>query len=228
MSPCEIVASLRAGAPDATWTALYDLVTRLARRVLSGHRDLDDLVQRVMFKLAQHCMGDRLGIKGTDDREVTGYLTAMLKNARSDAHRKGKREVLVDAVPEPHEPAPESEPESDSEGEIVRLRGLLDRVYSAMIEGLSAPYREGRAQARREVEALYLEERTVEEVLRAGGGLDGAGEGDVKKAIDRAMKQHQRYRDGMIQTADAMVKRGDLDEADRVVVERAVLEMKRR
>ncbi|MEZ4392143.1 MAG: sigma factor [Polyangiales bacterium] len=228
MTPSEIVASLRAEPPEATWAALYDLVSRLARRVLGGYRDLDDLVQRVMFKLAQHCANDRLGIKGTDNREVTGYLTAMLKNARRDEHRKGGREVLVDTAPEPPAPAPEREPELESEAELERLRALLDKVCAAMLEGLSPAYREGRARARREVEALYFEERTVEEALRASGELDGASEGEVKKAIDRAMKQHQRYRDGMIQTADEMLRGGEIDEAERRAVERAVLEMKRR
>lgn len=228
MSPSEILASLRDDAAEETWRALDALVREQAARVIRAPHDREELAQTVMFKFAQRCASGTLTFEGSHDGEVVRYLQRMLRNLSVDAYRRGRREVPLDPLSEPGTEGEAREPEVESVDAIARLRGLLDRVCAVMLEGLGAAYREGRAQARREVEALYFEERTVEEMLRASGELEGEGEGAVKKAIDRAMKQHQRYRDGMIQTAEAMLRRGEIDETERRAVERAVLEMKRR
>lgn len=229
MGPAELVAAIRADASDSgAWTALDKLVRELAARSIRAAQERDEVAQRVMFKFAQQCSSETLSIRAESDGEVRRYITLMLRSASIDGHRKTKHDVLVDDMAKTFETLALDEDPLEARGAIERLDALAELVFEAVISELAEGHRAGRAQARREVHALFLEEATLEGLLRASGQLDGLSDPEVKKALNRAMKQHERYRASMIECAQSLCAAGKISRDEAAIIERVMQTIRRR
>ncbi len=231
MTPAEIVSSLRVGAPSpAVWAALDALVRERVTRVVPSDQDREDAAQNVMFKFVQKTRDGTLNINGADDREVRSYLDQMARNGWRDAWRRSSRAPdLDDAAVEAASTPSTSVDDIESAQRARHAAELFHRVAEAAIERTPPAYREGRRLAWRQVEELYFEDVTVTEVVARDEGLGPTPPRDaLRTAADRAMKQHQRFRDAMLETADAMAEKGGLSPDERDLVRRMVLELKRR
>ncbi len=230
MRPSVILDALRRNPNDAgAWEALDALLAARAARCVGYAQARRDAAQTVAYKLLVKLRDDTLGVRAGSDGEVVRYLDAMLSNGWKDDLRRDKRVVYDDEVVEGQRALDDTqEEESFLPDDLETARGVFDRVAATMIERLRAEYREGRERAGRQVLELYFSEETVEALVARDQGVDPSDARAVKTAVDRAMKQHQRFREGMLSTADAMRERGTLDEESHRLVCRMVQEMKRR
>ncbi len=231
MTPLAIVAALRDGtATDATWAALDELVWRQVERAVPAAQERDDVAQAVLLKFVEKARRNEVGITGESDEEVRGYVSTMARNGWRSAGRKAQRtpssdEDAVEAASVP----PSAEGELDRERSTRAALDLFDRVAEAAIEAAPPAYRAARRVARRQVEELYFEDLTVDDVVARDEGLGPAAlPEELKRAANRAMKQHQRFREAVLAAALDLVGRGVITAAERSVVERVVLELKRR
>ena len=81
----------------------------------------------------------------------------------------------------------------------------------------------------RQVEELFFDDITVDDLIARDEALDpGASRDDLKRAADRAMKQHQRFREAMLATALELARRGVISPEEQARVDRMVRELKRR
>lgn len=229
MSPAEIIAALRAPSPGpAVWGALDALVRRRVASLVSDPSDRDDIAQNVLFKLAQQAR-DGVAVTGERDGEVVRYLDQMVRNGRNDLWRRAQRAPVLDEPgdrPDPAVPADDALARADA---VARAVALFDRVADAVIEATPAPSRDDRRAARRQVETLYFSDETVDDVVARDEGLaDDAPPDERRRAANRVMKQHQRFREAMVAMADARHARGELTDDERRLVARMVTELKRR
>ncbi len=231
MTPLAIVAALRDGtATDATWTALDELVWRQVERVVPASQEREDTAQAVLLKFVEKVKRNDLGISGQSDEEVRAYISTMARNGWRSAGRKAQR------TPDSDEDAVEAAAvSSTTEEDLDRERAtraaldLFGRVVEATVAATPIAHRPGRLVARRQVEELYFGDLTVDDLVTRDENLGPAPPPDVlKKAANRAMKQHQRFREAVLAAADELAKSGAITEAERSVVERMLLELKRR
>ncbi len=231
MTPLAIIAALRDGtATDATWAALDELVWRQVERAVPAAQERDDVAQAVLLKFVEKAKRNDLGISGQSDEEVRAYISTMARNGWHSTGRKAQRTPSSDedAVEAASVPTTTVE-DLDRERSTRAALDLFGRVVEATVEATPVAHRPGRLVAHRQVEELYFGDLTVDELVTRDEGLGPAPPPDVlKKAANRAMKQHQRFREAVLATADDLAKRGALTEAERSLVERMVLELKRR
>ncbi|MFO0609566.1 MAG: hypothetical protein U0324_40760 [Polyangiales bacterium] len=230
MSPAAIIAALRAPSPGpVVWGALDALVRRRVASLVSDPSDRDDIAQNVLFKFAQQAR-DGVAVTGEHDGEVVRYLDQMVRNGRNDLWRRAQRAPVLDEEPgdrpDPAVPADDALARADA---VARAVALFDRVADAVIEATPGAFRDDRRAARRQVEALYFSDETVDDVVARDEGLaDDAPPAERRRAANRVMKQHQRFREAMVAMADARHARGELTDDERRLVARMVTELKRR
>lgn len=106
---------------------------------------------------------------------------------------------------------------------------MFGRVAEAAIERTPMASREARRLAWRQVEELYFDDVTVDDVVARNEaiGPDVPRE-ELKRAANRAMKQHPRFREAMLATASELAGGGVISAEERSLVERMILELKRR
>lgn len=230
MSPTEILAALREGGTPAAWRALRDLVNHRVARAVRDPSDRDDIAQNVLLKLAQQAR-DGLAITATRDGEVIRYLDQMLRHCRTDLWRQTQRTpVLAQEGAEARVPAPCDVAEEHARAAFAaHAVAVFDRVADAAIAATPEAHREGRRIARRQVEALYFSDDTVDDVVARDEAIPPDTPSDVRKrAANRAMKQHQRFREAMLATSVELMARGVISGDDRAAVDRMVSELRRR
>ena len=231
MTPLAIVRELQRGdATPATWKALEALVRQRVDRVVRSAQDRDDIAQEVLYKFAEKALRGDLGITGESDDEVSGYISTMVRNGWFTQGRKSKRTPTPDDAAVEAAAVP-STVDEEIDRERVARRGaeLFVRVAEAAIERTPPPNREARRVAWRQVEALYFDDITVDDLIARDEALDpGASRDDLKRAANRAMKQHQRFREAMLATALELARRGVISPEEQARVDRMVRELKRR
>lgn len=229
MSPSELIAALRMPTPgNAVWSGLDALVRRRVALLVSNLSDRDEVAQNVLFKLARQAR-DGIAVNGEHDGEVIRYLDQMARNCRNDLWRRTQRAPLVEEARDTADPANSPEETVDRTTAAERALALFDHVAERVIDETPAPYRDDRRAARRQVETLYFSEDTVDDVVARDEGLgEDAPPAERRRAANRVMKQHQRFREAMISVADTLHARGALTDDDRRVVIRMVTELKRR
>jgi len=230
MSPTEIVAALRGGGTPAAWRALRDLVSRRVEGAVRAAQDRDDVAQNVLLKLAQQARNG-LAITATHDGEVVRYVDRMVRHCSTDLWRRTQRApVLAQEGAEARLAAAGDTAEDHARASLTaRAVAVFDRVAEAAIEATPAAHREGRRAARRQVEALYFSDDTVDDVVARDDGLLADAPPDVRRrAANRAMKQHQRFREAMLATSVELEARGVISPEDRATVDRMVSELRRR
>lgn len=232
MTPLAIVAELQRGAATpATWKALEALVRQCVGRAVPSSQDRDDAMQNVLFKFAEKVLRGDLLITGQTDEEVSGYISQMARNGWRDAVRRMKRTPTTDegaAVEAIAVPATLVE-DLDREQAARRGMSVFERVAEAAIERTPPANREARRLAWRQVEELYFDDVTVEDVVARDEAIGPeASRDELKRAANRAMKQHQRFREAMLATLSELAGGGVISTEERSLVERMVLELKRR
>jgi hypothetical protein len=230
VTPVAIVAALQGGtATPATWRALEALVRQRVERAVHAPQDRADAAQDVLYKFAEKALRGELRITGQSDEEVAGYISQMARNGWHSSGRKSRRmtpdEATVAAAAVP----------STADDDLDRARSarqgteLFGRVAEAAVERTPAAHREARRVAWRQVEELYFDDLTVDELVARDEALGPDAPGDaLKRAANRAMKQHQRFREAMLATAGELADRGAISAVERSRVERMVLELRRR
>ncbi len=230
MTPIEIVDALRGGSRSAVvWGALRQLVRQRVGRGARDGQDRDDTEQNVMFKLAQQARGG-VAMDATYDGEVIRYLDAMVRNCLNDAWRRQRRAPVLDDEKVGAARAPGSIEVVYEEAALVKhAMALFDRVAEVVVARTPEAYRAGRSLAWRQVEGLYFSDDTVDTLVIRDEGLGADPSPDeVRRAANRAMKQHERFRTAMLATAAELEAQGALTRDDLRVVERMVRMMKRR
>lgn len=232
MTPLAIVNELQRGAATpATWKALEALVRQRVERTVPSSQDRDDAVQNVLFKFAEKVLRGDLLITGQTDEEVSGYISQMARNGWRDAVRRMKRTPTTDedaAIEAIAVPATLVE-DLDREQTARRGMAVFGRVAEAAIERTPPAYREARRLAWRQVEELYFDDVTVDDVVARDEAIGpDASREELKRAANRAMKQHQRFREAMLATLSELAGGGVISTEERSLVERMVLELKRR
>ena len=231
MTPLAIVRELQRGdATPATWKALEALVRQRVDRVVRSAQDRDDIAQEVLYKFAEKALRGDLGITGESDDEVSGYISTMVRNGWFTQGRKAKRAPTLDDDAVAGAAVPSTVDEAlDRERSARRGAELFARVAEAAIERTPPPNREARRVAWRQVEELFFDDITVDDLIARDEALDpGASRDDLKRAADRAMKQHQRFREAMLATALELARRGVISPEEQARVDRMVRELKRR
>jgi DNA-directed RNA polymerase specialized sigma24 family protein len=232
VTPLAIVAALQGGThTPATWGALEALVRQRVGRVVRPPQDRDDAVQDVLYKFAEKALRGELRITGRSDEEVAAYISTMARNGWHSAGRKAKRAPTPDddAVAAAAEPST-ADDDLDREREGGRAAALFGRVAEAAVERTPAANRDARRLAWRQVEELYFDDDlTVDDLVARDEGLaPDAPRVELTRAANRAMKQHQRFREAVLLAADALAVQGELSPDERSLVGRMVLELKRR
>ena len=231
MTPLAIVAELQRGAATpATWKALEALVRQCVGRAVPSSQDRDDAVQNVLFKFAEKVLGGDLQITGQSDGEVRGYITQMALNGWRSSGRKAQRTPTPDEATVEAAAVPTTvDDDLDRERSVRAAAEVFGRVAEAAIGRTPPANRDARRLAWRQVEELYFEDVTVDDVVARDEaiGLDAPRE-ELKRAANRAMKQHQRFREAMLATASELAGAGVISADERSLVERVVLELKRR
>ncbi len=231
MNPLAIVTELQRGAATpATWKALEALVRQRVDRVVPSSQDRDDAVQEVLYKFAEKVLRGDLRITGQSDDEVSGYISQMARNGWRTSGRKAQRTPTPDDVAVESAAVPATvDDDLDRERSARRGASVFARVAEAAIEHTPLSYREARRLARRQVEELYFEDVTVDDVVARDEGLGpGASDDDRRRAANRAMKQHQRFREAMLAAAVELADGSTISQEERALVERMVVELKRR
>lgn len=232
VTPLAIVAALRDRTDTpATWRALEALVRQRVERAVHFAQDRDDAVQDVLYKFAEKALRGDLRISGQSDEEVAAYISSMARNGWHSVGRKAKRAPTPDDAAVAAAAAPStSDDDLDREREARRAAALFGRVAEAAVERTPAANRDARRLAWRQVEELYFDDdATVDDVVARDEGLHpDAPRVELTRAANRAMKQHQRFREAVRAAADALAGSGAISPDERSLVERMVLELKRR
>lgn len=232
MKPAEIIQAFRSGAPSSeAWEALDALVQSRAARHIVNVSDRSDAQQNVLLKFVQQLQNGTLTLTGTSDGAVVRYIDQMVRNGWHTAHRAVKRhtstapEVLdTNADPGRHFADTVDEDEAWRHG-----TALLQEVFRETLAETEVRYRPGRERAFRQMLELYFEETTVVAVVMRDDGLtDDVAPSALKRACDAAMKNHQRVREAVIETARTRHLEGRCTEGDLGLIERLALEFRRR
>lgn len=232
MKPAEIILEFRAGSPgDEAWEALEALVLSRATKHITHAADREDARQNVLLKFVQQLQNGTLTLTRTDDGAVVRYIDRMLRNGWYDAHRAVKRHTstapeTLDATADPGRHFADAV----DEDEAWRLgMALVEDVVQETLDRTEARYREGRTRAFRQIRELFFEETTVAAVVTRDEGLpEGVSPAVLKRSCDAAMKNHQRAREALVETARTRHREGRCSDADLDLVERVALEFRRR
>ena len=83
---------------------MQDTLYRVSATLLSSHHDREDAIQECVLK----ALSRRDSLR--DDRAMQAWVVRILINECRQLYRRRKREMPMDALPEP-EPAPDADPE---------------------------------------------------------------------------------------------------------------------
>lgn len=232
MKPSEIIQAFRSGAPaEEAWEALEALVHSRAERHVRNLSDRSDAGQNVLLKFVQQLQNGTLTVTGTDDGAVVRYIDRMVRNGWHDAHRAVRRHTntapdVLDASADPGKHFAETVDENQAWRQGT---ALLEEVFRETLAGTDARYRPGRERAFRQMLELYFDETTVMAVVMRDEGLpDDTAPAALKRACDAAMKNHQRVREAVIDTARTRRGEGRCTDAELGLIERLALEFRRR
>lgn len=232
MKPSEIIQQLQGeSASDEAWSALDALVRARANRLIHHDGDRDEARQNVLLKFAQQVHHGTLSIERTDDGAVVRYVDKMIQRFWHTGHRKVRGQSLTS--PEAFDKAAGDGPHFadavDEEEGRRHAMALLEETIADTLKDTEPRYREGRARAIRQMIELFSEESTVAEVVMRDEGLsESTPPAALKRAFDAAMKNHQRAREALLATARRQHGEGRRSASDLAMIERVVLEFRRR
>ncbi len=232
MRPSEIIQALQGDAnAEEAWEALDRLVRDRAERRINNPVDRDEARQNVLLKFAQRARQGTLSFERTDDGAVVRYVDRMVQNGWHDGHRKVRR--YAPTSPEVFDDAADggvhfADAVDEEEGRR-RAMALLEETIAETLKETEPRYREGRSHAIRQMLELFDGDVTVAAVVMRDGNLpDDTPAADLKRAMDAAMKNHQRAREALIATAARQHRDGRRSADEFALLERVVLEFRRR
>ncbi len=132
-------------------------ILRLAYSYLKNREDAEDIVQETLIRLyrAKPCF--------EDERKAKSWLLQVAANLCRDQLRTAEKKRVV-AFPEGYEVAAESEPEGDSDGEILQALMQLPEQYRSVIH----LYYYEEYSTREIAEITGKKEATVRSLLKRG------------------------------------------------------------
>ncbi|RKH11168.1 hypothetical protein D7V97_11835 [Corallococcus sp. CA053C] len=174
--------------------------------------DFEDILQTMMEKLASQGVH---ALVGKSEGECREYLRTMFRHMAILRDRKGKREVMVDSVPDV-----EVRPVSEERVELKQAGELLERVYQAYRQKRRPDHLPELEKDWAELSGLLSGELDMESILLGRERLAlGASIAEKEKAAQRVYKRHGRLRDHLTTMARWLEEKGCLssDELKQVI-----------
>lgn len=221
MKPADILANLAVGTPhrDQAAAAFLQLLRDMARRLLVEPRSRG--VYRISFEEREEMVGrtvvrilerSPVSVVGKSDAECSKFVETTLVRIFIDEMRKRsghekRSEVAIDEV--------ESQAGSGMDQADLqdKSRIILDTVMNAMLgRATDDAHRDRLRRTWKQIQLLVFDGADMHAILAQDEGIGPASsEDDRKKARDRVLTAHYRFRKSLAAEIDSMAASGDLD-----------------
>ncbi len=228
-----ILRSLAAAGPERDEAArdLLALLDRLAQTSLLARNmqrfripphERQDVVSSVMMKVLDASQDGPMSVADSTDAASVAYLSTMLAHCWIQEHRARKTDRTVQPEDISALRAPDrDETRSDelNRRSIEAALELLEKVVGAMLEARPERYREGTLRAWSQLRDVVFDGADFKtRVLRDADLTCDDPPDEIQRAVDTAFQAHKRLRGYLVDTANDLHARGEVNAEQHALV----------